>query len=143
MNTQTPPDFFKTWKDLYDRSEELLSKPMQELLGTESFVSWMSATREQTLSHQQVSRETLEKHWEALRLPSKSDLVRLAGQVVDLESKVESLDDRLDVIEGKLDALFGRLDIVLERLDSGMTVRTATPSMIVEGLPEKSKRPAK
>jgi polyhydroxyalkanoic acid synthase PhaR subunit len=141
MTTQAPPDPLKTWKELYDRSEELWSKPMQEMLGTESFVSWMSATREQTLTQQQHSRESLEKHWDSLRLPTKTDLARLAGQVVDLEAKVDALDDRLDVMEGKLDALFNRLDLILERLDSGMTVRTVTPERIVEA--PKPKRPSK
>jgi len=143
MTTHAAPDLFMTWKDLYDRSEELWSKPLQEMLGTESFVKWMSATREQTLTQQQMTRETLEKHWESLRLPTKTDLARLAGQVVDLEAKVEALDDRLDVIEGKIDALFNRFDLILERLDSGMTVRTVTPERLAEALPPKSKRTSK
>lgn len=143
MTTQAAPDLFKTWKELYDRSEELWSKPMQEMLGTESFVQWMSATREQTLTQQQMSRESLEKHWDSMRLPTKTDLARLAGQMVDLEAKVEALDDRIDVMEGKIDALFNRLDLILERLDSGMTVRTVSPERIVESLPSKSKRPSK
>ncbi len=141
MTTQAPPDLFKTWKELYDRSEELWSKPMQEMLGTESFVSWMSATREQSLTQHQLSRESLEKHWDSLRLLTKTDLARLAGQVVDLEAKVDALDDRLDAMEGKLDALFNRLDLILERLDSGMTVRTVTPERGVEA--PKPKRPSK
>ena len=143
MTTHATPDLFTSWKELYDRSEELWSKPMQEMLGTESFVRWMSATREQTLTQQQMTRENLEKHWDSLRLPTKSDLARLAGQVVNLEAKVEALDDRLDVVEGKLDALFNRLDSLLERLDSNMTVRAVTPEPIVEALPAKSKRPTK
>ncbi|MNK97055.1 hypothetical protein D3C87_1173700 [compost metagenome] len=143
MTTHATPDLFTSWKELYDRSEELWSKPMQEMLGTESFVRWMSATREQTLTQQQMTRENLEKHWDSLRLPTKSDLARLAGQVVNLEAKVEALDDRLDVMEGKLDALFNRLDILLERLDSGMTVRTVMPEPLVETVTAKSKRPAK
>ena len=147
MTTQAAPDLFKSWKELYDRSEELWSKPMQEMLGTESFVSWMSATREQTLTQQQMSRESLEKHWDSMRLPTKTDLARLASQVVDLEAKVEALDDRLDVMEGKIDALFNRFDLILERLDSGMTVRTVTPERLAESLPEslppKSKRSSK
>lgn len=143
MTTQAAPDLFKTWKELYDRSEELWGKPMQEMLGTESFVRWMSTTREQNLTQQQMSRESLEKHWDSMRLPTKTDFARLAGQMVDLEAKVEALDDRLDDMEGKIDALFNRLDLILERLDSGMTVRTVSPERIVENLPSKSKRPSK
>lgn len=143
MTTQATPDPFKTWKELYDRSEELWSKPMQEMLGTESFVRWMSASRERTLSQQQMSRESLEKHWDSLRLPTKTDLSRLAGQIVDLEAKVEALDDRLDGVEGKIDALFNRLDLILERLESGMTVRTVSPERLAESAAAKSKRPSK
>ena len=143
MTTQAPPDLFKTWKELYDRSEELWSKPMQEMLGTESFVRWMSATREQCLTQHQMSRESLEKHWDSMRLPTKTDLARLAGQMVDLEAKVEALDDRLDGLEGKIDALFSRMDLLFERLDSEMTVRAVNPERVVEALPTKSKRPSK
>jgi polyhydroxyalkanoic acid synthase PhaR subunit len=142
MTTPTP-DLFKTWKELYDRSEEFWSKPMHDMLGSESFVGWMTAVREQTLTHKQMSRENLEQYWESLRLPSKTDLARLAGQVVNLEAKVEALDDRLDLMEGKLDALFARLDVVLERLDAKATVRVPEPAAIVETEAPKSKRPAK
>ena len=116
---------------------------MQEMLGTESFVRWMSATREQSLTQQQMSRESLEKHWDSMRLPTKTDLARLAGQMVDLEAKVEALDDRLDGLEGKIDALFSRMDLLFERLDSEMTVRAVNPERVVEALPTKSKRPSK
>lgn len=143
MTTQAQPDFFKTWKELYDRSEELWSKPMQEMLGTESFVAWMSATRESALTQQKMSRESLEATWDAMRLPSKTDIARLAGQVVALENKVDALEDRLDDMQATLDKVLGHMDTLVERLDSVMTIRTATPSVLVETLPAKTKRPAK
>lgn len=143
MTTQSQSDLFTSWKDLYDRTEEFWSKPMHDMLGSESFVGWMTAVREQTLTQKQLSRETLEQHWESLRLPTKSDLAQLAGQVVNLENKVEALDDRLDRMEAKIDALFARLDVVIERFDTTSAVRAPEPVATIETASPKTKRSAK
>lgn len=111
MTTQAAPaDLLVTWKTMYDQAEKLWTKPLQEMLGTETVVKLMSATRENVLSQQQVSRETLEKQWDALRLPTKTDHARLASQVIALESKVEAVEDRLEALEGKLDRIVGLLE---------------------------------
>lgn len=116
MTTQASPlpDVFMTWKDLYDRTEKLWTKPLHEMLGTETAARLMSLTRENALTQQQHSREALESYWEALRLPTKTDHARLAGQVVALEAKVEGVEDRLESIENKLDALTSRLELLLD-----------------------------
>ncbi|HEY9724607.1 MAG TPA: hypothetical protein V6D47_21575 [Oscillatoriaceae cyanobacterium] len=109
MTTQAAPSPLPTWKNLYDQAESFWTKPLQELLATETVVGWMGLTRESVLTQQQASREMLEKHWEALRLPSKSDHARLASQVVQLENKVEGLEEHLEAISAKLDRVLSQL----------------------------------
>lgn len=100
-------------KSAYDQAEKLWTKPLQQMLGTETVVNLMGATRESVISQQVATRETLEKQWEALRLPSKSDHAKLAGQVVALENKLDKVEDRLDVLESKLDLIINKLNAVL------------------------------
>jgi hypothetical protein len=109
MTTHATPRPILSWKDLYDRTEAFWSKPLQEMLGSETVVGMMSLTRENALTQQQFSREVLEQHWDTLRLPTKTDHARLAGQVVQLESKVEALEDRLESLDGKLDQILNLL----------------------------------
>lgn len=108
MATATPEPILNL-KALYDRTEQLWTQPLQTLFGTESFVAGMSATREGVLHQTKASRELLERHWDALRLPTKSDNARLAAQVVNLENKVDAMQDQLDRLESKLDALISHL----------------------------------
>lgn len=103
-------------KDLYDRTEQFWTKPLQTLFGTESFVAGMSATRENVLSQHKVTKELLERHWDQLRLPTKTDHARLAAQGVALENKVEGLQDQLESLESKLDAVLINLSALSERL---------------------------
>jgi polyhydroxyalkanoic acid synthase PhaR subunit len=107
--TTAAPQLPLTWKDLYDRTEEFWTKPLQTLLATDSMNQLFSLTRESTLTQTEASREAIERSLEALRLPSKADHARLAAQVVQLESKVEGLEDRLDAMNQKLDTVIGLL----------------------------------
>lgn len=109
MTTQAAPRPMLSWKDLYDRAESFWTKPLQEMLATESAAGWMGLTREGVLTQQQATRELWEKHWEALRLPTKTDHARLAGQVVQLENKIEGLEAQMEAIAGKLDQLLSQL----------------------------------
>ena len=112
----TTPDLFMTWKEMYDRTESLLTKPLQTVMGTEGFVEAMSATREGVLHQQKMSRELWEQHWGQLRLPTKTDHARLAAQVVALETKIEGLESSLVGLEGKLDAVLNKLAAIAERM---------------------------
>ena len=103
MSTQAPA--LPTWKDLYDRTEQFWTAPLQAFLGTPTAASMMSTTREQFLTQNKVTREAFETTWAALRLPSLADHARLAGQVVALEAKVEGLEDKLDAISAQLEQL--------------------------------------
>ena len=106
MSTATLPlPKLPNWKELYDQTEAFWAKPLQQVLGSDSYLAWAGTVREQALTRHQVGQDAMEAYWEAMRLPSKGDHARLAGQVVALEAKVEGLNDRLDVLTAKLDAI--------------------------------------
>lgn len=108
--TQAPPDPFMAWKAMYDRAEPTWTQPLQDTMASESFVAWMSAVRESTLTQHQATRESMEKYWDSLRLPTKADHARLAGMIVAMEGKIEALEDRLESMEATLEAVLAKLD---------------------------------
>lgn len=93
------------WKQIYDQAETLWSKPLNQMIGSEAYLTLTSLMREQAMTRHETSKEVFEAYWEALRLPTKTDHVRLAGQVVALEAKVEGLSDKLDAVTAQLDAI--------------------------------------
>jgi polyhydroxyalkanoic acid synthase PhaR subunit len=129
MATTTPEPFLNL-KEVYDRTEQFWTKPLQTLFGTESFVAGMSATREGVLHQQKASRELLERHWDTLRLPTKTDHARLAAQVVTLENKVEGLADQLESLESKLDAVLINLAALSERLGQAETAKARSKQAV-------------
>jgi hypothetical protein len=97
-----------TVKDAYDHFERLVSPSLHVLLGTESMNRVLSGMREQVLLRDRLQRQFLEDTWRALRLPTQSDVSRLAGLVVQVEDR---LDDSL------LPATPDANDSVTERLE--------------------------
>ena len=110
MTTSTPSlPQIPNWKELYDRTEAFWTKPLQQVLGSDSYLAMAGVVREQALTRHQLTKEAAEAYWDALRLPTKTDHARLAGQVVALEAKVEALNDRFDEVSTKLDAILAAL----------------------------------
>lgn len=108
MSTTALP--LPNWKDLYDKTEAFWSKPIHQMLGSDTYLGMASIVREQALTRHELGKEAMEASWEAMRLPTKTDHARLAGQVVALEAKVEALHDRLDSVTAKLDAILAALE---------------------------------
>lgn len=130
MTTQAPNPL-TYWKDLYDQFEQNWTRPMHELLGTESFVASMSATRDSYLTSQKAQREAMESYLKSLHMPTKSDFTGLASLVVSQESKLEGLDDRFDGLDERLSGLEGRFDSLEAKLDTllaAVAKLAATPS---------------
>lgn len=105
MTTAPTPAFPMTWKELYDQTEAFWSKPLHQLLGSETMSAAFGLTRDNALTQHQLTREVLERYWETLRLPSMKEHTRLASQVVALENKVEGVEDRLQALHDKLDTI--------------------------------------
>jgi len=114
MANQPPSaDLFQAWKELYDQYESTWSKATQEMLESESFTQALTQTREQYLSGRKVSKESLEQHWASLRIPTKTDVARLAGQINSLENKIDALEDAHDTLAAQLNRIESKLDALL------------------------------
>lgn len=119
MSTQTLP--LPTWKGIYDKTEAFWSQPINQMLGSDSYLGFASLLRETSLTRHEIGKEAMEAYWEALRLPTKADHAKLAGQVVALEMKVETLHEQLDTMTSKIDGMAEKLDAVLAALETTKT----------------------
>lgn len=108
MTTQAFP--LPTWKGLYDKTEAFWTAPINQMIGSDTYLGFAGLLREGALTRHEIGKEAMEAYWEALRLPTKADHARLAGQVVALEMKVETLHERLDTMTTKLDAILAALE---------------------------------
>lgn len=114
MANPTPgADMFQTWKELYDQYETTFSQATQEMLASETFTKSLAVTREQYLSGRKVNKETMERYWESLRIPTKTDVARVAGLVNALENKIDALEDSHEALTAQLKRIESKLDALL------------------------------
>jgi polyhydroxyalkanoic acid synthase PhaR subunit len=128
MEGNTTADPFTVLKHWYDTSGEKWSKVFGDAIGTERFVEAMSYILESYTSFSRMFRQASEAYFSNLQLPTRSDIARLAGLVVNLEEKVDRIEDFLEhfendsgqVIAGaslqRLEARLGRVESKLEKM---------------------------
>jgi len=125
MASETPSaDLFQAWKALYDQYETTWTKATQEMLESESFTQSLTQTREQYLSGRKVNKETMERYWESMRIPTKTDVARVAGLISSLENKIDDLEDAQDTLVAQLNRIESKLDALL---NAPTAEKTATP----------------
>jgi hypothetical protein len=102
--TQSPPspDLPTQWKQFLDQWLAAWSKVFEQSMGTEAFAQMMGKQLEAFLNAGGPVKKAVDQQVEAglagLGLPSRSQVVALAQQIIQLEEKVEGLEDRLDAI---------------------------------------------
>jgi len=139
------PDPFAWWKQLYEANEETWAKSMEQAMGTNAFAETLGRYMQSYLELQDLTRKGVERYLEALNVPSRNDVARIAEQVVALESKIDDLDfktdelvaqggagadGRLAALEAQVGALDGKLDRVLRLLEQREAggARTGAPA---------------
>ncbi|MBM3275077.1 MAG: hypothetical protein FJZ00_07980 [Candidatus Sericytochromatia bacterium] len=108
---------------MYTEAEKLWTGPIHEFLGSDFFVRWMETGREVYLAQMDLSRENLEKYWEAVRLPHKGDIARVASQVVTVENKVEAVEDSIENLKAQLNGKLGAIADLVERLEAKLEAK--------------------
>ena len=120
-----PVTVLKNW---YDTSGEKWSKAFGDALVTQHFVEAMSYILESYASFSRIFRQASEAYFSNLQLPTRSDIARLAGLVVNLEEKVDRIEDSLEQIEDRsaqvstgtslqqLEARLGQVESKLEKV---------------------------
>ncbi|MCI0547963.1 MAG: hypothetical protein L0027_11860 [Candidatus Rokubacteria bacterium] len=111
MMSQGPasPDLLAQWKQFLDQWIAAWARVLEQSMGTEAFARALGKQLEGFLNVASPAKKAAEQYVEqtlgGLGLPSRSQLVSLAGQVVGLEEKVEALEDRLSAVLRGLDEI--------------------------------------
>ncbi|MBI2115629.1 MAG: hypothetical protein HYT85_11165 [candidate division NC10 bacterium] len=110
---QVTPDQMTQWKQFLDQWIAAWGKVLEQAMGTEAFAQALGKHLEQWLAIQapmkKVADESTEATLSALGIPSRSQVVGVARQLVEVEDRIEKLEDRLDTLMGRMDALFRAL----------------------------------
>jgi hypothetical protein len=107
------PDLMAQWKEFLDQWIAAWAKVLEQAMGTEAFAQALGKHLEQWLSIQAPVKQATEQYAEAtlsaLGIPSRSQVVGIARQLVDLEDRIEGLEDRLGALMSRMDDLFKAL----------------------------------
>jgi len=105
---QASPDLMAQWKQFLDQWIAAWSRVLEQAMGTEAFAKTLGKQMEGFLNAASPAKKAAEQQIEGslagLGLPSRSQVVGLAKQVVLLEEKLEGLEDKLDAILKRLEA---------------------------------------
>src|SRR5262245_47426679 len=108
------PDFAQQSKTFLDQWIDVWSKALGQAMATEGFAHALGRYLDQTLTAQGPLKKGMEQYTDqALRtlgLPSRSQVVGVASQLVALEERIEGLEDRLDEIRRLLTSAAGGAD---------------------------------
>ena len=103
------PDLMTQWKQFLDQWIAAWAKVLEQAMSTETFAQSMGKQLEGFLSVASPAKKAADQQVEvalaSLGVPSRSQVVGLAGQIVKLEEKVDGLEDRLDAILKRLTEL--------------------------------------
>lgn len=120
------PDPFAAWKALYQTGEETWTTMLEQMMGNQAFVQAMGQYLENSLKAQEVARKAVETNLSTMNLPTKSDLTRLASQIVALDAKLDDLAEAVEQLADDVKSLKARgpegfvtrLDAITARLDT-------------------------
>lgn len=103
------PELMTQWKQFLDQWIAAWSKVLEQAMGTENFAQMLGKQLEGYLNAANPVKKAAEQHVEAtlagLGLPSRTQVVGLAKQVVQLEDKIDGLDDRLAALAKRLEGV--------------------------------------
>lgn len=106
------PEVLGLWKQFLDQSIEAWSRALGQAMHTEAFAQLLGRYLDQWLSAagpaRQAMEQTLDGALATLNLASRSQLTRVARQIVELDERVERMEDHLRVVVRKLDELLTR-----------------------------------
>jgi polyhydroxyalkanoic acid synthase PhaR subunit len=114
--------------DWYDTSNEKWSKTLGDAIVTKRFVEAMSYILDGYASFFKMFRQASEAYFSTLQLPTRSDIARLAGLIVNLEEKVDRIEDAFELMGDdstlvsvgtslqQLEARLGQVESKLERV---------------------------
>jgi hypothetical protein len=101
-----PPTPSEAWKRSMDRWLGAWSAFLEETMNTPNFAAASGQTLNRMLDVQKPIRdqteETMQRWLEAINVPSRSDFVRLARQLNDVNARLDAITDQLEEIQDAL-----------------------------------------
>lgn len=94
-----PVASFKQW---YDSSNEIWSKALEEIIGTEKFVEATNRYMESYTTFYKTFRRLNEDYFSHLQLTTRADLARVAEIIIALENKVDWIQDAFEDFQGQM-----------------------------------------
>lgn len=120
------PDPFAPWRAMYQMGEEAWSQAIDQMMGTQAFSQAMSQYLENYLKTQEAVRKGVESNLLAMNFPTKSDLTRIAAQIVAVDAKLDDLSFAIDRLSDEVQAYAergasrGDLDEAIARLTAAV-----------------------
>jgi len=115
---RVPVDPFTYFKEWYDATNETWSRLMGEIIGTERFMESASEFLKSYTGFYAAMRRANEEYFRNLQIPTRSDIARVAGLVVNLEEKVDHIDGALEDFEDGAESNLSQLPAVLQKLET-------------------------
>lgn len=113
------PDVFGLWKEFVSRGQESLEGSMRQVMATDEFAKSLEQWVEVVAVQKQMADRSLEQYLQNTPVPSRSDITRLARQVVQLDARLERLETYLEeTLEPMIQTMSGKLDRVIGSLDA-------------------------
>jgi polyhydroxyalkanoic acid synthase PhaR subunit len=130
-----PFTFFKQW---YDATSERWSKAAREIVGSDSFTQASSQLMEGYASFTRAMGRAGEEYFGMLQLCTRSDIVRVAQLVINVENKADTLDMAFeDFTQSAAQAATATQEAI-----AGVTSRLGGVEEHIAALPGKLQRPA-
>jgi hypothetical protein len=107
------PDLMAQWKRFLDQWIAAWSKALEQAMGTEAFARALGQQMEAFLAVTGPVKKAAEQHIETtlagLGVPSRSQVVGIARQIVELDERIEGVEDRLDAVLRRLNEVAAAL----------------------------------
>lgn len=99
MASDKPTESGDTFGTLLTQWERNFNEMANQVMGTEGFSQAMNEMQKAQLTAQRVMTDGLSRQMEAMNIPTRNDVLRLAEAVKALDRRMERIEDKLGVAE--------------------------------------------
>lgn len=104
-----PNDPFGTWRTIRDANLDVWAKSMTSLVNTEVFAKAIGAQLDTMLAAsapvQKVVQQYMETYLAQVNMPSRNEVVNLAGRLTNIEMRLDDMQAQLDELLSAIHAL--------------------------------------
>lgn len=101
------------WRDFLNKSQDTMETAMRQVMETDEFAQLLERQTELVAMQKQFTTKVMEQYLQNTPIPTRTDVTRVAEQVVNLDAKVDRLETYL---EERIEPLLGEVKAVGEGL---------------------------